>query len=58
MKYRILELPSGAYALEVLSGDLWVRIGEFRSLEGAEEGMGRAIAHRIWLYNAAGTPIT
>jgi hypothetical protein len=56
--FRILEMPSGEFALEKLAGDLWVRIGlPFRSMGDAEMGMMRSISGRQWYYDATGVPL-
>jgi hypothetical protein len=59
-KYRIKLLPTGAYRLEVaanLKTDNWAVIGDFFTLEQAEQGIERAVALQTWYFDADGQEI-
>ena len=58
--YRIRELPSGAYLLEmaVEDSELWIFVHEFNDYNGAVAGMERAIVKATWLFDAEGNYLT
>jgi hypothetical protein len=60
LKYRIKYLPSGPFRLEMaasLASDNWVVLGDFLTLEQAEEGIERAVTQPTWYYDEDGQEI-
>jgi hypothetical protein len=60
LKYRIKYLPSGPFRLEMaasLDSDNWVVLGDFLTLEQAEQGIERAVAQSTWYYDEDGQEI-